>query len=64
MTLTERIAARLCKVEGCQRERHPDAAVCGAHLTDLWRNRLDRQPDGSFVARRRFTARDMTRNAA
>ncbi len=44
MTLTERIAARLCKVEGCKRERtHPDQPTCAAHRlawAPAWRKGL------------------------
>ena len=64
MSLSDRIAANRCRVAECQRERVADAAVCKSHLADLWNHRLDRGPDGSFVPRRVFVARDLTRFAA
>ncbi len=64
MTLTERIHANTCSVEGCERKRHPDAVVCRDDLGELWANRLLRQGDGSYVRRRTFAARDLTGVAA
>jgi hypothetical protein len=65
MTLTERIAEHeTCAVVGCSRHRTPDSLFCTDHLREMWANRLDRQPDGTFVARRRFVARDFTRSVA
>ena len=60
MSLTERINARKCAVVACDGDRAADSLVCGEHLTEMWANRLDRQPDGTFVQRRRFAARDLT----
>ena len=61
MSLAERIAAATeCRVVGCQRHRVPDSLFCGDHLTEMWRNRLDRQPDGTYTPRRSFVARDFT----
>lgn len=57
MTLLDRMT---CRVQGCQRHRAPDALVCSDHLTAMWRNQLDRQPDGTYTARRVFPVRDMT----
>ena len=58
MTLRDRYRANLCAVEGCERQRHPDAAVCRDDLAELFARRLDRQPDGTFTRRRTFPARD------
>lgn len=59
--LLERIqAAETCAVVGCDRHRGTDSLFCGDHLTDMWRNRLERQPDGTFIAPRRWPAKDMT----
>lgn len=60
MSLLERIHASRCAVVDCQRERAPDAQVCRDDLNALWRNQLDRQPDGSYTRRRTFAARDLT----
>ena len=54
MTLTDRIHATECRVVACQRHRVPDSLFCGEHLTAMWRNRLDRQPDGTYTPRRTF----------
>lgn len=58
--LLARIHENLCKVVGCSRERVPDSDVCGEDLNAKWRNELDRQPDGTYVRRRAFAARDLT----
>lgn len=60
MTLLARIHANRCAVRDCTREKAPDAAVCREDLTELWHNRLNREPDGSYTRRRTFPARDMT----
>jgi len=60
MSLTERIAARKCAVVECTENRASDSLVCADHLGEMWSNRLDRKPDGTFVERRRFAARDLT----
>jgi predicted amidohydrolase len=60
MTLLSRIHANQCAVVGCSRARAQDAQVCATCLGDLWANRLDRQPDGSYTKRRTFVARDET----
>jgi hypothetical protein len=64
MTLTERIHANECRVRDCSRRRAQDALVCSADLAELWHNRLDRQPDGTFLRRRTFAPRDFTWAAA
>jgi hypothetical protein len=64
MTLSERIAANECAVVECQRHRVTDSLFCHEHLGEMWANRLDRQPDGSFLPRRRFPARALDRSAA
>lgn len=62
MSLLERVRqAETCRVVDCDRHRAPDALVCADDLTELWRNRLTRQPDGTFTRRRAFAARDLTR---
>ena len=64
-SLLDRIRAyNECAVTDCARQRGEGTLFCGEHLADMWRNRLDRQPDGTFVARRRFTARDFTGTVA
>lgn len=60
VSLLSRIHANRCAVVDCQRERLPDAQVCKDDLGELWANRLDRQPDGSYRRRRAFPARDLT----
>lgn len=60
MSLLSRIHANRCAVDDCQRERLPDAQVCKDDLGELWANRLDRNPDGSYRRRRSFIARDLT----
>ncbi len=61
MTLSERIAlANRCAVVGCERGRQRDSLFCRSHLDDMWSNRLDRLPDGTFVSRRSFPVRDLT----
>ena len=60
MSLLSRIQATRCSVDDCQRERATDAAVCRDDLNELWWNRLERKPDGSYRRRRTFVARDMT----
>jgi hypothetical protein len=64
MSLLARIHANRCLVRDCTRQRLPDAQVCREDLGELWANRLNREPDGSFTRRRVFTARDETRWAA
>lgn len=64
MTLLARIHANRCAVVDCTRVRMDDAEVCRDHMNALWRHQLDRQPDGSYVTRRTFVARDETRRAA
>jgi hypothetical protein len=64
VTLLDRIHANRCAVRDCARTRVPDAQVCEADLIELWNNRLDRQPDGTYTRRRTFTARDETWRAA
>jgi hypothetical protein len=64
MSLLARIHANRCLVRDCTRQRLPDAQVCREDLGELWANRLNREPDGSFTRRRTFTARDETRWAA
>ena len=64
MTLTDRILARRCLVVGCTREKAPDASVCRDDLRELFHNRLDRQPGGTYLRRRTFPARDLTWGAA
>ncbi len=62
MTLLERVvAAQKCAVQDCDRHRAQDALVCRDDLAELYHNRLDRQPDGTFLRRRSFVARDETR---
>jgi hypothetical protein len=57
-SLAARIAAReSCAVVACERRRVPDSLFCHEHLTDMWSNRLDRQPDGSYLPRLRLTTR-------
>lgn len=61
MSLLSRVVeATTCKVQGCDRHRAKDALVCDVDLGELWANRLDRQPDGTFIRRRTFAARDLT----
>ena len=60
MSLLARIHANRCAVVDCTRERARDAQVCRDDLNELWLNRLDRQPDGSYIRRRSFVARDLT----
>jgi hypothetical protein len=64
MSLLARIHANRCLVRDCTRQRLPDAQVCREDLGELWANRLNREPDGSYTRRRTFTARDETRWAA
>jgi hypothetical protein len=64
MSLSSRIAANRCRVQGCERARMTDAAVCRDHMNDLYANRLERTPDGKYVARRTFAARDLTWHSA
>lgn len=65
MSLLEReIRATRCAVTDCTRDRAPDAEVCARDLDELWLRRLDRQPDGSYLRRRAFIARDESRTAA
>lgn len=64
MTLLSRVHATRCAVVECTRVRMGDAEVCRDCMNRLWRHELDRQPDGSYIARRRFVARDLTRSAA
>lgn len=73
MTLTERIQAQECAVVSCNEARVTDSLVCANHLNEMFRNRLDRTPEG-FVPRqpewlRRkndigLPPKDMTRSAA
>jgi hypothetical protein len=61
MGLLDRVvAAETCRVRDCDRRRAPDAQVCRDDLTELYMNRLDRMPDGTFVRRRLLRARDLT----
>lgn len=61
MTLLERIHANAaCAVVACDEARVPDSLFCREHVADMWANRLERQPDGTFLAYRRFAARDET----
>lgn len=60
MSLMERIAARRCAVVDCDRERVEDGPCCRDDMRELWMNRLDRQPDGTYTRRRTFTARETT----
>jgi hypothetical protein len=60
MGLLDRMRATRCAVVDCERERAPDAAVCREDLNALWRHELARQPDGTFLRRRTFAARDLT----
>ena len=60
MTLLDRMRAQQCAVVDCARARHEDAAVCRDDLNELWANRLLRQPDGTYLRRRSFSARDFT----
>jgi hypothetical protein len=62
--LLARIAANRCRVQGCERARMTDAAVCRDHMNDLYAGRLDRAVDGSFVPRRTFRAVDWTGRVA
>lgn len=65
MSLLERIqAAQKCAVVDCDRHREPDAQVCRDDLGELWANRLDRNPDGTYRRRRALPARDLTRLVA
>jgi hypothetical protein len=58
--LSRVVEATTCRVQGCDRARARDAQVCAADVTELFMNRLDRQPDGSYTRRRTFAARDLT----
>jgi hypothetical protein len=60
MTLLDRITARQCRVVDCTRERVEGALVCRDDLRELFRNRLDRNPDGTYSRRRTFPPRDLT----
>lgn len=60
MSLLARIRERLCGFAGCPESRTADSALCAGHLPMFLRNQLDRQPDGTFVARRRFRPVDLT----
>lgn len=61
MSLSERIAANTdCAVAACDRGRVPDSLFCRSHLAEMWANRLQRQPDGTFVPHRRFAAKDLS----
>lgn len=65
MSLLDRIAAHeSCAVVACNRHREPDSLFCKSHLADMWANRLDRLPDGTFDEKRRFTPKDTTRSSA
>lgn len=65
MSLLARVAAaETCIVVDCDRRRAADAQVCREDLGELYGNRLDRNPDGTYRRRRTFVARDMTRAAA
>jgi hypothetical protein len=65
VSLLERTrAAEACAVVDCTRHRTTDSLFCQDHLGEMWANRLDRQADGTFIPRRRFVARDLTRSAA
>lgn len=65
MSLLDRIQKReTCAVVGCERHKETDSLFCREHLADMWANRLDRLPDGTFDEKRRFTARDETRGHA
>lgn len=66
MTLTERIQAHTCAVVACKEARVTGSLVCAEHLNEMFANRLDRTPEGTFVQRdyRRFPAKDLTGHAA
>jgi hypothetical protein len=64
MTLSERIAARECRVVDCHEERVRDTDCCDRHQTDKYMNRLDRNPDGTYSLRRTFRAVDLTERRA
>jgi hypothetical protein len=53
-----------CRVVDCARARALDSDVCTTDLAEKWANRLARQPDGSYLRRRVFTAREETWRAA
>lgn len=62
MSLLDRVQANeTCVVVGCDRQRVPDSKCCRDDLNALWRNELTRQPDGTYLRRRTFAARDLTR---
>lgn len=57
MSLLARIHENRCLVRDCTRQKAQDAQVCRDDLGELWRNRLNREDDGSYSRRRTFTAR-------
>lgn len=59
MNLSERIqAAEQCRVVDCGQRRARDSQVCRDDLTELFANRLDRNPNGTYRRRRALAARD------
>lgn len=60
MTLLERYRANECAHVDCHEARTPSSALCPRHLNDLFGNRLDRNPDGTYIPRRLFVPRDQT----